>query len=116
MPGASVRTGVPVRRAMRWTTRNENSLSSSTPATTSITSVTAEARKRHEERPPEPVDAHPPVRQAVRRKEHERVEHEDREEPEDERQRKPDRGDDRRQDRVERGDHRGDEERGPEAR
>ena len=68
----------------------------------------------HEQRPPEPVDAHPPVRQAVRRKEHERVEHEDREEPEDERQRKPDRGDDRRQDRVERGDHRGDEERGPE--
>ena len=44
-PGASVRTGVPVRRAMRWTTRNENSLSSSTPATTSSTSVTAEARK-----------------------------------------------------------------------
>src|SRR6187551_818314 len=44
-PGASVRTGVPVLRAMRWTTRYENSLSSSTPAITSITSVTAEARK-----------------------------------------------------------------------
>src|SRR6476619_4125686 len=42
-PGASVRIGAPVLRAMRWTTRYENSLSSSTPAMTSITSVTAEA-------------------------------------------------------------------------
>ena len=56
MPGSSVFCRPPLRRATRWMTRNEYSLSSSTPAPISITRLTADADQRDHQRDAERRD------------------------------------------------------------
>ena len=104
MPGTSVSTRSPDRRAIRWITRIVYASSSFVPATTSSTVVIAEMTSAATSRRPESAYLDRALRQRVGAKEHDGVEHEEQEKRRRNGVRQTQRSDDRCEHRVERGD------------
>ena len=116
IPGASVRTRSPERRAIRWMTRNVKVSSSFVPKSASSATRDPGRDERNQERRAERVDREVAVRDAVGGEQHERVEHEYEHESDEKCQRQTERCDERRQDRVQDADHGGCEQGDPEGR